>query len=277
MPPWFNEESYNSIQNFVGKIPPYLYQYRSLEGERKVWIKDLITKSNLYFSKPSQFNDPLDCRISLDFTGTNLGIESYWRKYVRKMLPPNGRLRDHKANINNLVKESRTKEGQKRLSKNIFKSLDKLGILCLTETSTNMLMWSYYARGHTGVCLKFKVILENALLKKDQQIYPLKIKYTNTFPNTNYYTSDTENFIKSILGTKAKAWAHEAEWRFIINNKIGIIQSPMIQLSGIVTGMRTSKEDVESIRKWVAESGKPIELYRIENKYRTFELQLVEL
>ena len=104
----------------------------------------------------------------------------------------------------------------------------------------------------------------------------MKIKYTNTFPNTNFYSASTTDFNRAILGTKAKAWEHEKEWRFIINNMTGKISYPTIQLDGIIIGMRTSKENETSIRKWIAHSDPSIKLFRVVNKYRTFELEIPE-
>src|SRR2546428_10732520 len=88
-----------------------LYKYSGTSGDRLGWMQKLIVESALYFAPPSAFNDPLDCRIPPTFDASSLTIEHYWRKVVRQNYP-GGSLRDHKKQIHQMVKDSKTERGQ---------------------------------------------------------------------------------------------------------------------------------------------------------------------
>lgn len=47
-------------------VPKRLYKYRSLYGESRDRTIDAIRKTEAYFSRPSQFNDPHDCNLTID-------------------------------------------------------------------------------------------------------------------------------------------------------------------------------------------------------------------
>src|SRR5262245_18614998 len=72
------------IEGIVQRIPQALYKYLALDGERLEWARRLIVDRMLFFPSPSQFNDPLDCRIPPDFKASALVIESYWKNVVLK-------------------------------------------------------------------------------------------------------------------------------------------------------------------------------------------------
>lgn len=52
--------------------------------------------------------------------------------------------------IDKMIKDSRTEDGQRKLSENVFESLENNGMLCLSKNPASTLMWSYYASGHEG-------------------------------------------------------------------------------------------------------------------------------
>ena len=55
-----------------GELPRYFYKYTSLDS-----LKLILKNSTLKFSKPSEFNDPFDCNITIDTVNTIEEIESY--------------------------------------------------------------------------------------------------------------------------------------------------------------------------------------------------------
>ena len=46
-------------------VPPLLYKYRSLTGPNRKFTERAITKSEIYFPRCSEFNDPFDCRLNV--------------------------------------------------------------------------------------------------------------------------------------------------------------------------------------------------------------------
>jgi hypothetical protein len=123
-------------------MPSVLYRFTSLAGDHRDRIKRLLVQSELYFAPRTAFNDPLDCRVTLSFSASELKLKQYWREAARRENPgvPMSQL---KAHVRSMVQLHRTDSGRERLRNNLFKALDRDGILCLTEESANPLMWSY--------------------------------------------------------------------------------------------------------------------------------------
>lgn len=149
--------------------------------------------------------------------------------------------------------------------------LNRYGIACLSEHKTNMLMWSYYAEGHTGIALRFDMSRDH--------MFPLppiliKVRYRKDFPNLDYYLSSDDEQMYTVFGTKADSWSHEAEWRIVVR-RTGYVQVRPELISGIIFGLRTPKESEEVVRRWIKERTIPTALMRVEHEYRSFELKVV--
>lgn len=87
-------------------------------------------------------------------------------------------------------------------------SLDNIGILSLTEHWDNMLMWSHYAKHHTGICIGFHT---------DLDIFrtALSVLYTTSFPIIVRPQDENETILEKSFLMKAKCWEYEKEWRII--------------------------------------------------------------
>jgi len=131
-----------AISDLLKRIPPSLYKYSGLSGERIEWMRRLLVDSKLYFPPPSAFNDPLDSRIPPRYDASRLSIEQFWRGVVRRNYPKD-KMRSHKGRIQKMVMDSRTREGQERFTEQLFESLDKHGIACFAKDPTNMLVGSF--------------------------------------------------------------------------------------------------------------------------------------
>lgn len=79
----------------------------------------------------------------------------------------------------------------------------KLKICSLSATATNDLMWSYYADGHSGICLEVSV-------EGNLQVTP--VDYSGI---ANLQPSHDERFAYTILSRKESFWIHERESRVI--------------------------------------------------------------
>lgn len=84
---------------------------------------------------------------------------------------------------------------------------EKVGILCLSEDPSNILMWSHYASNHSGICIGF-----------DTDYKPFRsasqVSYSDGRPSAEF-NSEPENLLKRVLLTKSKHWSYEKEWRSI--------------------------------------------------------------
>ncbi len=265
------------LDEWARRIPPVLYKYSPVSGQRLEWIKSLLLDSILYFPAPSSFNDPLDCRVPPTFDASALTIAAHWKRVVRAGLVGKLSRQEERRKIKELILESRTAEGQASLAERLFQSLARNGTACLTRDPTNMLMWSYYAEGHSGVAIRFNTAPDNLIKlgRLGEQWLPVEVNYCTEFPAINYYRCKTLDLMRMVLGTKASAWAHEQEWRLVLVGRCGPIKLPPSIIDGVVFGMRLDRGIETEIRQRIALNERRIELLRVVHKPNSFELEVV--
>lgn len=262
-----------TVLELLTRMPALLYRYSGTSATRLEWMQKLIVESALYFAPPSAFNDPLDCRIPPTFDGSSLAIEHFWRTRF-KQTDPQGNLRDHKKQIHQMVMDSKTEAGQRRLAEYVFKSLDQNGIACFAKDPANMLLWSYYAEGHRGIAVRFNMTREH-LAAIGRLFMPIEVEYTNNFPIVNYYKATTHQLLRTILGTKSRAWKHEEEWRVVLPGKVGSVYLPPQMIDAVVLGMRTDPKTVALVREWLKGRIPTVKLLRVVHRPWSFILDIV--
>lgn len=104
--------------------------------------------------------------------------------------------------------------------------LSRIGVVSLSETSRNLLMWAHYADEHRGICIGFdqnvlsQLDLGSVLLERYHTLSPVKINYDNLRVDTRELLKDQdflyENAILKILTTKSDEWIYEKEHRCIV-------------------------------------------------------------
>lgn len=262
-----------AIRDSLKRLPSSLYKYSGVGEQRLEWLRRLVVDSELYFERPGNFNDPLDCRIPPSFEATRDVVERHWKRVAKEQAEPQDR-RTRRQAIKGLIRNSETQAGRRDMEESVFKSVNRNGIVCLSKDPTNMLMWSYYAEGHHGVALRIDTSLERLAAFKGQ-IIPIEVDYKNTLPEINFYHSTIKEFVTAVLGTKAKAWEHEKEWRLISVGNKGYLRAPSGLVNGIIFGIRT-KADVETrIRSWAERRTSKIEFFRARHRHGSFELEII--
>jgi len=262
----------------------FLYKYRPLIGIDESHINEntqkILINGELYFSKPSQFNDPFDSKIDYD-TNAN---ENELRDFFSKLLPQFGKsLND----IDNIINKFKTGELNRSdfVPKNTYSDSNK--IFCLSRDDRNILMWSHYAKDHTGVCIGFKVHKGgnsmNIKIKSgyivpivgvDSNMLPvIYINYCTDKPKPyNHFKDDLEK-LKPHFITKSKLWEYEQEVRIIITDKM-ILKNPICletnEIGEIIFGLRTPPKLIDKVKQIVKNypnNGSHIKLYKcVERK-----------
>ena len=136
--------------------PIILYKYKDVTGDGIAHVEDMLRNNRLWFSSPTELNDPFDCRCTYDTR--NSREEVVLRKTA--FLARNGASlsvaltqaeQDIPQHSDELEKwqRQRIKEHSHRTA--------NTGMLCLTPLCDNQLMWTHYAKWHTGVCIQFRV------------------------------------------------------------------------------------------------------------------------
>jgi hypothetical protein len=256
----------------MDKCPDTFYKYRSLSNGAAEYVKRTICHNELYFAKPSTFNDPFDCSPSFLFEASDAEIISYFERGVQKRMP-------------NLNAEQVRKEAMALLGKRnpkdpaVIKEIhdihsqrirEKIGVLCLSEVNNDILMWSHYADSHRGICLEFDGYFP--FFANSQQV-----RYPSDRPRINPFSQNPLEMMEAALLVKAKRWEYECEWRSIqYVDGPGVYRFPAEALTSLILGAQISPQDELKVIGWLKERASPLKLYRATPCSTTFSINVEE-
>lgn len=127
------------------------------------------------------------------------------------------------------------------INENLHSIINRYGVLSLTESSDNLLMWSHYASAHEGFVVEFDTEKLNVLKRKDiQDISIHKVEYSRM--RNNVFEDGERRTPISFLGKKAMQWSYEKEWRSIVD-----IVTQKIEKNGIKGVREICKSSISSI------------------------------
>ena len=161
----------------------------------------------------------------------------------------------------------------------------QVGVECFTQSPTDILMWSYYANKHTGICVEYDfsklfTTLPNAFLfpvhySEKRPVLDIQTIYN---PTTKVVDEDAlrhefPNIIWSWI-TKSLEWEREKEWRLIVfpikDDESRLAKLPIV--SRIITGINITEENYEAIAKIAKEKQIPIHRTRLKNDQYKIEI-----
>lgn len=214
------------------KYPSYLYKYASFIPSDKnsiLYAKTIIVDSNLWLSSPLDFNDPFDCRTHFLTEKISVVQKERFNKLASILKNSNEEILDEKA-VN-----SAENYATKRVAELI---LHNLGVTCFTKNPRNLLMWSHYAKHHTGICYQFEVV-------RDLAIFPraVSVEYSKYYPSLQFFDMKPDEAAKAIL-SKFEDWQYEKEMRIVaVDGSRQLLSFRPKALTGIILG---SCIDIES-------------------------------
>lgn len=223
-----------------GEIPRYLYKFREIDVEGHT--ENIFANSQLWFSKPSDFNDPFDCQIGIEIENTKEAISMVLQKFSTTKT---------RAEINKKVKHySKNKAEYSQLVKTTISSFINAQAICCfagdENSKSNILMWSHYAKSHQGICLKFDVLKDTEFFSK-----ALKVNYQKEYPKCNY-AKNSDFFVENLITTKAKIWEYEEEVR-ILRDYSALYTFKNEALVEVCFGCNCSKENIRKVKKLIIE------------------------
>lgn len=219
----------------------YLYKYTSHNTEHKY---DIITKSQLWFSKVEDFNDPIDSRLDYRQEYTKNEIKKYWENFPQDKL-----VHSLEETLEIYGKNNSFTDQQKIV---YVQQKAQIGILCFSVNPKNILMWSHYANGHKGIVYEFKPDLFSNSKTHSFHAFPFKVNYPcdRSYELLTYTLAGKERekqFVKE-LTIKAKDWAYEGEYRMIDMQKNGNKNFNKSSLSSIIFGVKTTLDEIDVIK-----------------------------
>jgi hypothetical protein len=151
---------------------------------------------------------------------------------------------------------------------------ENYGVCCFSEACDEMLMWSYYADGHTGFCLEFDTANEPfTKLKKVNYVKDIP-KYD---PNLLLNGHKGDDIVEKFLCTKFEGWKHEREWRILHKSKQTIYGYESNQLTGIYLGAKIDDTDKEIILTLLRSQNSYVKFYQMEQVDNSFVVQPKEI
>jgi hypothetical protein len=257
------------------ELPITLYKYRDWSNK---FHRRLISNQELYFAKPSNFNDPFDGNIPVrwdlmteeDCFNKNLELintlhkdkdQKQVREYAWKVTKDKTMWYPDKLN--------------KETEEQINKWGDLIGLLALSSVQDNILMWSHYANNHSG----FAVGLDSESLASEYDFdYIEPINYQLNYPTVSGLDETTEQFHKKFF-YKSELWEYEKEWRVSKNH----IENRTVKLNSdtiteIVIGCCTNpKDEAEIIKMSKKKLGNQIEIFKTINSEGEFSLTVEKI
>lgn len=210
--------------------PTHLYKYQTKTEYSLASLKN----GTVWLSSPASFNDPFDCAINLD------------RNKIGESM---GHAVDQIAKVYNFSEEvlsaykkvkPEDEVAYDQLRKSLSEVMQAIGVLCLSETPSEILMWSHYAGNHAGFCIEYDLGEDTPLRKNAQPVH-----YTEVFPSLSLKdlpAGTKNNFLETCIYTKAIQWGYEKEWRVIMSEGGKLFKAPA-PISAIIFGARMSLKD----------------------------------
>jgi len=262
-------------------LPSSLFKYKFIDDNVKDENGDPYSISSLksdtiWLSSPNKLNDPYDCSFDItDDDITKLGgalvsdydikIEEAFEKLESEgkseVIVAMKKLFEHRHE--KLINEFSTK------AKDLYQK-----IFSLSERKDSILMWTHYAKDHTGFCIEYEASADLWDGQFLRCIHP--VVYTDNLLDIGRYLTSTnrwEKFISFLLPAlfKAKDWEYEKEWRLVYGYGIlekNILKAPPVK--AIYAGSRISNPHRELLKEICDK--KNIPLYAVNWKARQFNM-----
>ena len=247
-------------------LPPRsLFKYRPIYHANG-HTEDIFRNRRLFLPAPAAFNDPFDCNLPLRFEGT----ECEWHEFAAKLASEENFAPAAKERAVAAIMSKRPWENpgvfQEIMEKNREKVRSQSSVLCWAAKPDDILMFAYYAAGHTGICLEFQVGWEHEI----GQAVP--VEYPPDYPDLNYIRV-RDRLTEVIIFRKAPFWAHEGELRvFRYGEPPGFIQFQPDLLKRVIFGAEAPSGGIALVKSWCEGWGSPIRFARAKPREDSFAL-----
>ena len=166
----------------------------------------------------------------------------------------------------------RTSSEKVTLNQAVQMWISAVGILSLSKTPTDALLWSHYSDGHRGLCLGFEssrldlkgLIMQGEVEYRESPLYVelfLEMaeelgKFVRPWDEHRYpdeqgdafYTSQIHRLARTNLLVKSHKWAYEQEYRFVsaTTGMHGVSTEALVE---VICGLKMSKSDRQTLKR----------------------------
>lgn len=147
---------------------------------------------------------------------------------------------------------------------------------CFSEVNDSILMWSYYANCHQGVCIEYDLSQLDPLNHLNQEIlqHLSKVHYSPIRAD-NLLERDDTSFL-NFLTSKADVWAHEHEWRIICNTEEEFLPLDCISAIYLGANFNLNAQKYQNIIK-AANTYDSLKIYKCKLNSEKFQIDFDEI
>ncbi|MGY1880928.1 DUF2971 domain-containing protein [Pseudomonas reactans] len=254
----------------------FIYRYKYLSDS--AWLRKTIAERTIKFTNPQKFNDPFDCMPAFDVKYTRdmsrllPGIREIFKLDDLSFAEREKQLSIIESHMGEEVRSGRYLSGL----------LSSASVLSLSKIPDSTLMWSHYAKNHSGVVLEFKIdvgdrsaTFDNAYSKFICQ----DVFYSDVRPLIlmDGSPANPTTIVKEMFLTKSQVWSYEKESRVIKNDGgEGVFKYDDSLLSSVIFGARnTSKcELLELVATTGRSLGRDIPVFEAKFCGRNYKLDI---
>lgn len=283
-----------------------LYKFRSFSNPCHL---RLLTDNEVWFSAPSQFNDPFDCNIPLRLD--KCPDDWLLERMTEQALSQHPEISSEEAR--KMAKDELSKTGDSKERRALRRSQFKesvspvTGVLSLTSHWNHdgaELLWSHYAERYTGfvVGLNEEAMLswirELSGVPEDATLHdasegldarPAPVEYAEDMPILVPCEEPEVELIYKLVTHKSKAWCYEDEVRYLMFNfgrdlEINPLSDddraqeiPEDAIDEVTLGVNVSTEDAKRTKKILSEKDSKVTLYWARLKEDEFGLERTPL
>lgn len=260
-------------------MPNKLYKYRPFG----VNALRAITEAEVYYARPSLFNDPLDCDPSIELDIDRVRLERLlYRMLLRRKSEQEARedigyLRYMSSEYGDYKTDPDVEIYLMRmLANDIKRELDQemgnRGVLSLSATWKSGLMWSHYADEHRGICIEYDTRdQDHPKLSAVDYRGPRAVKASDLYRWKVRENPDAQNrVLKTYFYTKSSEWRYEREWREV-SDENGVLEVPF-RVTAVLFGLRCNSAVIKSVVKLLNDHP-AVKLWQVWPKDESFALR----
>lgn len=229
-----------------------LYKYRRWDTN----AMKIIVLRELYYGRPSEFNDPFDFRVTMRTDGTR----DQWFRLLAELVG------QEEASALVDTRKWELPEFQARIRNNMIERQMKAGVFCMSRKCDDILMWSHYADSHRGVCIEFSWDVERTAV--------FDVEYPCEFPEISIFDPDWRERVLKLLYTKSAQWCYENEVRHIRKEGGGPVEIPPDWITAVIIGCQMPPSDAESVTEVVRRSLPEADVRRAKMRDFDFAIEI---
>lgn len=216
--------------------PTHLYKYQRLTAHSL----SSVLNGTVWMASPTSFNDPFDCAIPLARSKIKESITHALQEVAKRQ----GIRVDQIPRHNEVTKDDAL--AFEFMRKGLLTTMSKVGVLCLSATPLEILMWSHYADNHKGFCIEFDFSDGSRLRQLARPV-----RYQEEIPSMGareLITNSEDSFVDTCIFTKARQWAYEQEWRVFQHEGNKSFNAPS-EITAVIFGARMPPSERTMLRE----------------------------